>query len=377
MSEKLWYLASRGETLGPLTHVELVRRIEGGQLARADLVWQDGFPEWVPAGTISGLFRGPPPLPRREAGCDPSANRKMLAQLRADVGDNLLATAESIRVLVRLNPVNLQIHGFLEHINTVTEATSAKKTAQRVKKALAEVDLTEVVGQLDAHQDQFAAVGPEVVGSIVKKLQAGWPQGYPVPHLRWLDDPITEGDLLRQQLHRALGTHRDDLDAIQRYFRQLRKHHPRYHALMTEGNVVDWLIQFGSAILVGEEASKFWGVWSQQNDKEFIRKFGTAVDQFSTTALAFTEKTEQAVEAVITELVRDLNDVYQTVLAALEMLVDTRDLSTIYRHLHYPAADELPDENAREFLELVLSNLRDANLPLLSEANLREMVGLR
>jgi hypothetical protein len=88
-----------GTTEGPFSHSELQSRAQAGNLDRTDLVWQDGLPDWVPAGTIKGLFRTPPPPPKTAqlaaasangtaAGrVDPASNRRMISQLRDDAAD--------------------------------------------------------------------------------------------------------------------------------------------------------------------------------------------------------------------------------------------------------------------------------------------------
>jgi hypothetical protein len=113
-----------GEPTGPISHSEFLNRAQLGLLNRTDLVWQDGFPDWVQCGTIKGLFQAPPPPPKavlvaavplananlteRDAGVEPTSNRKMIAKLREDAAAGQFLAAEMIRVAVRLNPVNIQ-----------------------------------------------------------------------------------------------------------------------------------------------------------------------------------------------------------------------------------------------------------------------------
>jgi hypothetical protein len=120
-----WHILRNGIAEGPLGFSELQAHARAGLLGRADLVWQDGLPDWVQAGTIKGLFLGPPPGPNRLAVSSPLsheshlgqaellANRQMLAQLRQDAADGDLLWPEFVRVVLRLNPVNRQIHDFL------------------------------------------------------------------------------------------------------------------------------------------------------------------------------------------------------------------------------------------------------------------------
>lgn len=60
-----WYYAKAGEKTGPVSHAELVALTRSGGLARSDVVWTEGMPQWEEAGGVDGLFpatAGPPPL---------------------------------------------------------------------------------------------------------------------------------------------------------------------------------------------------------------------------------------------------------------------------------------------------------------------------
>lgn len=62
----IWYYSRDGQQLGPHSEQELVRFVAEGRLRRGDLVWKEGTPEWVVAGTVPALFPevAPPPVPR-------------------------------------------------------------------------------------------------------------------------------------------------------------------------------------------------------------------------------------------------------------------------------------------------------------------------
>lgn len=170
VSEAQWYYMTRGERTGPISQAELMSRAQSGLLSRDELVWRDGFTKWVSAGTIKGLFLAPPPAPsakarltwwqrlfhaqtspvnaertavrpqanrkqtKRDSKIDRAANRKMIAQLRDDAVDTQLVAAETIRVSVRLNPVNIQIHNFIGSSNQsrrIPRVTRSRKSSNR------------------------------------------------------------------------------------------------------------------------------------------------------------------------------------------------------------------------------------------------------
>lgn len=54
-----WYYAENGQQLGPVTWVEMLTLADSGRVRAGDLVWRDGMPDWVHAGSVPGLCRGP------------------------------------------------------------------------------------------------------------------------------------------------------------------------------------------------------------------------------------------------------------------------------------------------------------------------------
>src|SRR5688572_28217881 len=51
-----WYYTEKGQQRGPVTTAELRRMAAASRLSPTDLVWKEGLPKWVPAGTTAGLF---------------------------------------------------------------------------------------------------------------------------------------------------------------------------------------------------------------------------------------------------------------------------------------------------------------------------------
>jgi len=391
MSDAQWHVMRNGVAEGPITHSELLSRAQSGTLGRADLVWQDGLADWVQAGTIRGLFRAPPPAPKMRpvwllANAPPTgqvdsvANRRMIAQLREDAADMQLLAAEMMRVAVRLNPVNIQILDFLGFINQVTENTPRQQIARLVQEAMQQVDLTNAAPMLDEALDGITTVGPELVRSYTSDVLAFWPEARQVIRHRWLDDPAKEGEDLRQQFRRAVQSHRQDLVVIQNHFRQLQEFYPRYHAIMTRDGLWDYVLGFAAGFFgggLGAIGTQVWDDWRGKSDSDFAQSFGNAVDQFSGAALAFTQHTEQEVESVVMAFLKDLHEFTHEMISALESVADSMDISAIYHKLHDPDPADKPDEDCKQFFEIVMSNLRDQRISASSEASIREMLGIR
>lgn len=52
-----WHYSKDGDQFGPITGPELQKLANSGQLQPDDLVWKEGFKEWLPGRSIKGLFK--------------------------------------------------------------------------------------------------------------------------------------------------------------------------------------------------------------------------------------------------------------------------------------------------------------------------------
>ena len=63
MAADRWHVGRAGQRFGPYPWTQVVDMARGGQLAPADLLWQEGTPSWVPASTFADRLPMAPPLP--------------------------------------------------------------------------------------------------------------------------------------------------------------------------------------------------------------------------------------------------------------------------------------------------------------------------
>jgi hypothetical protein len=242
-----------------------------------------------------------------------------------------------------------------------------------------QVDLTHAVSMLDDALDFVAAMGPQWVKSATADVLTTWPDVRQSIRHPWVEAPEAEGERFRQQFRVALQTHRQDLVSIQNHFRQLQEFHPRYHAIMTRNTVWESILGFAAGFFggsLGVMGAETWDNWRGQSDSDFAQSFGTAVEQFSAATLAFTQKTEQEVERVLADILQDSRGFAHALMTALERFGERNDLTAIYRRLHEPNPADKPDEDTRQLLELVLTNLREQQISAGSEANLRALLQL-
>jgi hypothetical protein len=81
---ELWYYTKDGKPMAAVATAEIQRLARDGSLKRTDMVWREGFPAWIRAGTVPEIFAGPllgrdqatvtfQPSPRPAAQANPSA----------------------------------------------------------------------------------------------------------------------------------------------------------------------------------------------------------------------------------------------------------------------------------------------------------------
>lgn len=90
--ESVWWYVKEGEKYGPFSAPELKQNAISGSLAPTDLIWKEGFPDWVPASSAKGLFpppqnASPPPIPVTKKNTDPPAFTPPAPMLNKVVND--------------------------------------------------------------------------------------------------------------------------------------------------------------------------------------------------------------------------------------------------------------------------------------------------
>ena len=58
--ETQWYYMQDDEQCGPLSSKQLIALVQTGELTPAHMIWKEGLSGWIPAGSISGLFKEQP-----------------------------------------------------------------------------------------------------------------------------------------------------------------------------------------------------------------------------------------------------------------------------------------------------------------------------
>ena len=55
--ETQWYYMQDDEQCGPLSSKQLIELVQTGELTPTHMIWKEGLSDWIPAGSISGLFK--------------------------------------------------------------------------------------------------------------------------------------------------------------------------------------------------------------------------------------------------------------------------------------------------------------------------------
>jgi uncharacterized protein (TIGR00266 family) len=105
MSEKKWYVAKNGQSIGPMSQSDVVRGLQDGTYAVTDHVFSDGMEGWVAAssvpelGATSSVAAAPPPPPtsRRmtadEVDFEVAGHEMQYVKVELDPGESVVAEA--------------------------------------------------------------------------------------------------------------------------------------------------------------------------------------------------------------------------------------------------------------------------------------------
>src|SRR5262245_3302544 len=308
------------------------------------------------------------------------ANRQMIAQLRTDTRDTIPLVAETLRVLVRLNPVNMPLSNFWTLLNTITEDTPPKEIGSIVGQAIGQVDLSNAVAEWDGLRESITDFTREIVLGTVRRLTEAWPS-FPdfVPGHPWLANPEREAATAADQVRRALQMYRSDLGGVQEQVQQLRDYYPRYASIMARARVMDHDSGrpagfFGG--FLGADGARVWDDWRVKSDRDFLQAFSSAVERFSNSALRFTRNTESAVNSAAEPILRCLAERDERVCIGLEAAAAKgMNVAHVYKALHDPE-QAVSDPALRELFETVFDSLRQHGYPSGSESNMRYVLGL-
>ena len=65
MSDKQWYVAQNGQSIGPMSQGDLVQKLESGAYSMTDHVFTEGMKGWVPASSMPDFPGAPPAISSR------------------------------------------------------------------------------------------------------------------------------------------------------------------------------------------------------------------------------------------------------------------------------------------------------------------------
>jgi uncharacterized protein (TIGR00266 family) len=105
MSDKMWYVAIDGSSVGPMSQAELIQALQSGKYTPQDFVFTEGMQGWVPAAQVSELQASPapgaappPPVPARRGVADEVdyevfGEEMQFVEIELDPGESVVAEA--------------------------------------------------------------------------------------------------------------------------------------------------------------------------------------------------------------------------------------------------------------------------------------------
>ena len=230
-----------------------------------------------------------------------------------------LLIPEVFRVLVRLNPVNLQIYQFNETIQTIQKGLERNQVYAIVESAIGNADLGNAVESLRGYDNVFHGLANTFFSEMASDLAAT------IPNYRAYIPNLPDGDSLgahaSARVLDALHSNRQSLEVLAAHFWQLIEYLPRYRSIMTRTGVFDFVLGFAAGFLggdIGQVGAQLWDGWRGQDDAHFIESFTFAVEQFSNSGVQFTQQIEANIEPVLGQLVFDFEECNSIILRGLE-----------------------------------------------------------
>lgn len=309
----------------------------------------------------------------------PSSSAHLLKRLRQDAQDSVKFVREALLVIVRLNPPNLAAHRFCEIVAPITESMPRSNVATLVGQAL-----TEAQGVLDDNAlEEWRGIASGIVGEIVaatrKSLDTTLPEWRQFISHPWIDNPDVNALWIRAKLESAINANISDVSIIREKYTQMCEFYPRYQKIMSRTGVWDYVLGFAAGVLggtLGAVGAQVWDDWRNKSDQDFMQSFTSAVDQFTQGAFAFMQNTEAGVTPIVEQVVSEQLVHCEAVVDGLDSVArEGGNIESVFHALHFPDENVI-DDDGRQFLELIIGNLRQQGLSSDSEHNIREMCGL-
>jgi uncharacterized protein (TIGR00266 family) len=102
MSDRMWYVAVDGQSVGPMSEAELVDALQAGSYEPNTQVYCEGVTEWAPANTVDALsaHAPPPPPPSKRTGgiaddvdFEVHGEEMQFVEVELDPGESVVAEA--------------------------------------------------------------------------------------------------------------------------------------------------------------------------------------------------------------------------------------------------------------------------------------------
>lgn len=280
-------------------------------------------------------------------------------------------------VVVRLNPAHVSAYTLNESIGSITDTMSRPEIANLVGSALEEADLSNARADLASSHDAIWQMANGMISEIEMPLKREFPSysEYVSGH-EWIDSPQKTGEAFADRIYRQVNMHAHELEIIEKHYTQLVEFFPRYYEIMNRSGFWSGVLGFAASFFGGELGAagvETWNNWQEKSDQEFLNSYGGAVDEFTSSAVLFTQKTEEAITPVVDQFADDYVTSSNVIYDGLEKaMLAGHDILPVCNALFY--VDEPLDDDTLEFFEIVIQNLKDEGLSAKDESELRDSI---
>lgn len=306
------------------------------------------------------------------------ASLELLRRLRQDGVDSAWLTREALLVAIRLSPPNFAAQRFYEILSSIDDNTPGPTRAALFGQALDETPGFLDPVALEEWKGKVGNLASLVVQGTRESLDLampGWQEHIAHP---WIQCPEAHAQQIRLRLEQTITPHLGNLSLILEKHQQMREFLPRYREIMSRSEGWNFVVGLAAGFFGGQLGvlgTQLWEGWKAKSDQDFVQAFSVAADEFEKQALMFLQNTEASARPVVDQVVTELTKCSEAVASGIEQFArQGHPIEPVFHKLHFPAHGV--DVDARQFLELVLSNLREQGISYESERNLREICGL-
>ncbi len=300
-----------------------------------------------------------------------------LQEMMRDARDVRVLMKEILIVVWRLNSVGIAAHLFIEALNSLDKYTENSYRAALIGDVIQAIELPELSQYVSDVKSTIVSFFDESMADLIKVPLGVYPDVAGCIDERLRPLVVDVSPVFGSLAEEAICKHQSAYTQLNCHFRQLREFFPRYYELMNRSIVADRIVGFAAGFFGGQfgvVSTKIWEGWRYSSDRDFLNKFGSAIDNFVQTCVKFQEGGENSLSIVFDRLLDEFENVENVLFDIYrELEANGKDIKPLYEK-HRELPKEL-DQDTKQLLQIAISNLSENRaISTRQLANIHKMV---